>query len=94
MILGFLSVGFDVVRKIIRKIMLPEAKMVLFYVILIIIMFTVNCSGESCYQFKGIENVTIDTDQCLWQNYTEPRTKRFCLNSCIKSATVRIVIFI
>ena len=94
MFLGLISVGIDVVTKIIRKTVLPEAKAVLFYVILIVIMFAVQCSGESCYQFKGIENVTIDTDQCIWEYFTGSKSKRFCLNSCIKNTTVRPVIFI
>ena len=75
-------------------IVLPEARTVLIYVILIMIILAVQCSGESCYQYRSKANVTIDTDQCLWQNYTEPKTKRFCLQSCINSVTVRTVRFI
>ena len=70
-------------------IVLSEARTVLFYVILIMVIFTVQCSGESCYQYRSKANVTIDTDQCLWENYTEPKTKRFCLKSCFENDTVR-----
>ena len=47
-------------------------------------------SEEGCYQFKTKRNVTIDTDQCMWQNYTEPKTKRFCLEFCINNNAVRV----
>ena len=36
-------------------------------------------SGESCYKFRRLVNVTIDTDQCLWENYTEPKSKMSCI---------------
>ena len=81
-----ISVGFDALTKSIRNIVLP--------VILIMIIFAVQCSSESCYQYRRKANVTIDTDQCLWENYTEPKSKRFCLESCFEKATVRIVRFI
>ena len=75
-------------------IVLPEARTTLFYAILIMIILAVQCSGESCYQYRSKANVTIDTDQCLRQNYTEPKTKRSCVQSCINKATVRTVRFI
>ena len=81
---GSISVGFDVATKNIRKIMLHGAKTVL-----ITIVFVVHCSGENCYQYRRKAYVTIDTDQCLWENYTEPKPKRFCLESCFDNVTVR-----
>ena len=59
------------------------------------IAFTVHymvLSEESCYQHRRKANVTIDTDQCLWENYTEPQMKRFCLDSCFENDTVTQVI--
>ena len=47
-------------------------------------------SPDDCYQYRRKGNVAIDTDQCLWQNYTEPKTKRFCLDACFENETVRI----
>ena len=49
----------------------------------------VSNAEEGCYQYRRKDNVTIDTDQCLWKNYTEPKTKRYCLESCFKNNTVR-----
>ena len=46
-------------------------------------------SDESCYQYRRKSNVTIDTDQCSYGNYTEPKTKRFCLDSCFGNDSVR-----
>ena len=57
--------------------------------ILITIVFAVHCSGENCYQYRRKAKVTIDTDQCLWENYTEPKTKRFCLDACFDNDMVR-----
>ena len=56
-----------------------------------LIAFAVNyvaLSEESCYRFRGKTNVTMDTDQCLWQNCTDAKTKIFCLESCFKNVTV------
>ena len=56
------------------------------------IAFAVNYTAlweETCYRLRVKLNVTIDTDQCLWQNCTEPKPKRFCLDVCIENASVR-----
>ena len=63
-----------------------------FWFPVLVIIFIKNCavlSGERCYQYRRKANVTLDTDQCLWENYTEPKTKRYCLESCFENATVR-----
>ena len=68
-----------------------ETQTLLFPVLLI--FFTAGytkCLEESCYQYRRKGNVTIDTDQCLWQNYTESKPKRVCLESCFENITVRI----
>ena len=56
--------------------MLFETRMLLGS--LCLIAFIVNyaaLSEESCYRFRGKANVTIDTDQCLWQNYKQKTDK-------------------
>ena len=58
--------------------------------LLIFALECVTCSEEGCYQYRRKANVTIDTDQCLWENYTEPNPKKFCLESCFQNKTVRI----
>ena len=67
-----------------------EAQKLMFSMFLIIfaVKYTA-CLDESCYLYRRSVNVTIDTDQCLWENYTEPKTKRFCLESCFNNDTVR-----
>ena len=63
----------------------------LFYILIII--STANymvTSDEGCYQYRRKGNVTIDTDRCLWQNYTEPKPKRLCLDICFENDTVSI----
>ena len=85
----FLNKNQKYVRTI-RTMMLFETRMLL--VSLCLIAFTVNyaaLSEESCYRFRGKANVTIDTDQCLWENYTEPKMKRVCLERCLQNASVR-----
>ena len=55
-------------------------------------VFAVNyaaLSEGSCRQFRRKTNVTIHTDHCQWENYTEPTGKRFCLESCFTNPTVR-----
>ena len=69
--------------------MLFETRM--FLVSLCSMAFDVNyaaLSEESCYRFRGKANVTIDTDQCLWENYTEPKMKIVCLECCLQNASV------
>ena len=73
----------------ITTMMISEAELVLFPVLLII--FAVNCFEEGCVRFKGKTNVTIDTDQCLWEIYTDPRSKKFCLETCFKNKKVKII---
>ena len=46
-------------------------------------------SPDDCYQYRRKGKVTIDVDHCLWKNYTEPRTKRFCLDACFENEMVR-----
>ena len=46
-------------------------------------------SEDGCYKYRRKGNVTIDTAECLWENYTEPKTKRFCLDFCFENSTVR-----
>ena len=70
--------------------MLFETRM--FLVSLCLMAFIVNyaaLSEEPFFRFRGKANVTIDTDQCLWQNYKQKQIKRFCLESCLKNDTVR-----
>ena len=52
-------------------------------------MYNAVSSDEGCYEYRRKGNVTIDTDQCLWQNYTESKPKRFCLDTCFENDTVR-----
>ena len=47
-------------------------------------------SEDGCYQYRRKGNVTIDTDQCLCENYTEPKTKRLCLDVCFENSMVRM----
>ena len=62
---------------------------------LVLIVFTVNDAAlsEDCKQFKEKENVTIDTDQYLWQTYPESKPRRFCLESCFNNDKVKTVTF-
>ena len=48
-------------------------------------------SEEGCYQYRRKANVTMDTDQCLWQNYTQPQLKTLCLASCFKNDAVSTI---
>ena len=46
-------------------------------------------SDESCCQFRRKENITLDQNQCQWENYTEPQLIKRCLKSCSENAGVR-----
>ena len=82
----------------IERLLGTESRMMLSFkrqVILFAACFTVlalenvTCSPDDCYQYRRRGNVTMDTDQCLWENYTEPESKRFCLDACFENAMVR-----
>ena len=60
-------------RTIYRTMALFKRQAVLFVACLTIIAVKYTTgSPDDCYQYRRKANVTIDTDQCLWQNYTEP----------------------
>ena len=61
--------------------------------ILICVFFIGNqvTSHESCSQFRRKENVTVDQNQCLWENFSEPQPMKSCLQSCWDNATVRTI---
>ena len=46
--------------------------------------------SDSCNIFEAIKYVTIDTNVCLFQNFTEPVSEWVCVKSCHKNATVSI----
>ena len=75
---------------ILKTIQVAELKLVLFPSVLFSII-AVSYAEEGCYQYRRKGNVTIDTEQCLWKNSTEPKPKRLCLESCFKNDTVRNV---
>ena len=66
-----------------------QSPIVYIFLITLLVRYTVH-SEESCYQYRRKANVTLDTDQCLWQNFTEQKLKRHCLQSCINNNTVRV----
>ena len=71
--------------------MLHKTQAFLFFVLLFnsAVKYTA-CSEESCYLYRRKGNVTIDTDQCLWESFTESEGKLFCLESCFNNSMVRV----
>ena len=44
--------------------------------------------SDSCSIFKSRKYVTIDTNICVFQNFTEPVSEWACVKTCYKNATV------
>ena len=78
--------------KFAQKMVAPRSS-VYWTVLAVFIRFLNLMMSQSCVIFQTLDNVTMDTSQCLFQNLTEPVSNWLCLKSCHTNPRVSIIIY-